>query len=58
MSYKERVLEDDYPVYYGYAYVADGTPISSPIQGTVKELKTRYKITELKSCDLVGRGLM
>ena len=47
-EYKERVLEDDYPVYYGYAYVVDSRPISSDVQGTVRDLKR----------DLVGRVLM
>lgn len=54
----ERILEDDYPVYPSYAYVCDGKVRSSPIQGTVKTLKREFKCTEIKNCDLAGRGLM
>jgi len=35
----ERVLEDDYSVFYDYLYVADGKVIISDIQGTVRDLK-------------------
>jgi hypothetical protein len=55
---EERVLEDDYPVYPGYAYVADGKPISSPIEGNVAALKRALNAKEIKSCDIVGRELV
>lgn len=32
-------LNDDYPVYYDYMYMADDTPVRSDIQGTVRDLK-------------------
>lgn len=54
----EPVLTDDYPVYAGYAYVVDGQPLSSPIQGTVKRLKVVMKATEIRRCDLAGRNLL
>jgi len=57
MNYEERELPDDYPVYAGYAYVADGKPIASPIAGTVGQLKKEIGATEIKSCDIFGRGL-
>jgi hypothetical protein len=51
----ERILPDDYPVYPGYVYVADGNPISSPIEGTVRGLKRAIGAKEIRRCDLVGR---
>ena len=53
----EPILADDYPVYCGYAYVVDGKPISSDIEGTVARLKAYYKAKEVRRCDLGGRGL-
>lgn len=52
---KERVLEDDYPVYAGYLYVADGEPFMSEIEGTVLHLKHRLKAKEIRSCDMIAR---
>jgi len=58
-NYKERILPDDYPIYAGYIYVADGKPIVSDWHDiTAREFKARENITELKSCDLAGRGLL
>jgi hypothetical protein len=54
---REKVLDDSYPVYAGYAYVADGKVIVSDVSGTVKLLKNDTGTTEIKSCDLVGRNL-
>jgi hypothetical protein len=55
---RETILPDDYPVYAGYAYVADGKVIVSDVSGTVKLLKNDTGATEIKSCDLVGRNLL
>jgi hypothetical protein len=55
---REHVLEDSYPVHAGYAYVADGKPITSPISGTVLQLKRFLDVIEIKNCDLVGRDLL
>lgn len=52
----EPVLEDDYPVYYGYAYIVDGKPISSDTQGTVLDLKLHTGGKEVRRCDIAGRG--
>lgn len=52
----ERVLEDNYPVYWDYAYVADGKVVKSDIQGTVGDLKRHLNAIEIKNCDLSGRG--
>lgn len=56
---REPILEDDYPIYGGYFYVADGKPITSNWHGiTAKEFKLRENIKELRRCDAVGRGLL
>lgn len=58
----ERVLEDNFPVYWDYLYVVDGKVIRSDIQGTVKDLKHDLRknfsieATEVKSCDMEGRS--
>lgn len=53
----EPILPDDYPIYAGYLYVADGKVISSPLHDvTARELKAREGITELRRCDMSGRG--
>jgi hypothetical protein len=54
----EIVLSNDYPVYAGHVYVADGKPIVSDVFGTVADLKRDTKAQEIKSCDLSGRGLL
>ena len=51
----EEVLPDDYPVFAGYAYVADGKVISSDIQGTVAKLKGYLNASEIRRCDIFGR---
>jgi hypothetical protein len=53
----ERVLDDEYPVYAGYLYVADGSPISSDVQGTVRDLKRATGAQEIKNCDISFRKL-
>ena len=54
----EPILADDYPVYPGYAYVADGKPVASPIEGTVARLKHALNASEIRRCDIVGRELL
>jgi len=55
----EPVLPDDYPIYAGYVYVADGVPVVSDWHGiNAREFKMREGITELRRCDLSGRGLL
>jgi hypothetical protein len=54
----ENVLKDDYPVHYGYSYVADGKVIQSDIQGTVSTLKRYLKCEEIRNCDIFGRKLL
>ena len=51
----EEVLPDDYPVYYGYAYVADGEPIISLIKGTVCRLKKSQGYQEVRRCNIYAR---
>lgn len=51
----ERVLPDDYPVYAGYLYVADGNVIESDIEGTVKRLKACLSAAVITNCDIYGR---
>ena len=55
--YKERILEDDYPVYGDYWYVVDGKPVRSDFFGTVLDLKRVTGAKEVYSCDAVGRDL-
>lgn len=50
----ERILEDDYPVYFGYVYIMDGIVQSSPIQGTVGSLKVAMKVKQVMNCDIFG----
>ncbi len=54
----EPVLDDDYLVYFGYLYVADGRVIESDIKGTVARLKVHLGATEIKRCDIVGRQVL
>jgi len=53
----EPILADDYPVYCGYAYVADGDPIVSDIEGDVRSLKACIGAKEIRRCDISGRQL-
>ena len=59
----ETVLEDDYPVYPGYAYVAvggvfpaDGEVVASHIKGTALQLKSKLGADVLRRCELVKRA--
>lgn len=54
----ETVLDDDYPVHSGYIYVLDGTPTTSDIFGTVRDLKRDKGVTEVRRCSLVKRGFI
>lgn len=58
---EEKMLADDYPVYWDYLYVADGKVVRSDIKGTVADLRRDLEgrgITakEITSCDIVTRG--
>jgi hypothetical protein len=56
---KERVLPDDYPMYYGYYYLADNQVIQcNKFDFDVGRWKTTFKVKEIKSCDAAGRGLL
>ena len=52
----EPILEDDYPVYASYFYIADGKPIMSDIEGTVARLKQDIGAKEIRRCDFITRG--
>jgi hypothetical protein len=54
----EIVLDDDYPVYADYLYVADGKVIKSPLFGLVKDLKKRLGVKEVRNCDMFKRRLL
>lgn len=54
----EPILPDDYPVYCGYLYVADGKVISSDIQATAGRLKAYLKAGEIRRCDMFGRSAL
>lgn len=51
----ETVLADDYPVYFGYCYVADGEVVVSDIEGTALDLKRRIGALEIRRCAIVKR---
>ena len=58
----ETVLEDEYPVYAGYIYVAvggewpeDGQPVESPLEGDVRRLKADIGAREIRRCELIRR---
>lgn len=51
----EPILEDDYPVYPGYLYVADGRVVQAEQLGTVANLKKAKNAAEIRRCDIVGR---
>lgn len=53
----EKVLDDDYPVYWDYLYVADGKVIVSEFRGTVRKLKQHTGAKEIRNCNMVGRNL-
>lgn len=58
---EEPVLEDDYPVFYGYYYMVDGRIETSDVQGNVKRLKQDIisqgrTAVEVRRCDMIGRG--
>ena len=57
----EQVLDDDYPVYYGYWYVVDGVPTQCELSGghaTVFELRIALNAREVRRCDLRARGML
>lgn len=52
----EPVLEDDYPVYGDYLYVADGEVYRSGWHGITIGLLKRYEgFKEVRRCDIYGR---
>lgn len=57
----ERVLEDDYPVHFGYWYVVDGEPVQCELCGeyaTALDLRTSLQASEIRHCDLRARGML
>lgn len=54
---KERVLEDDYPIYADYFYMVDGKVYRSDFHGiTASDLKRRLGASKITNCDIFGRG--
>jgi len=60
MAYEERELEDDYPIFPNYLYVADGVPINAPVSSrtTAAHLKRLIGCKVLTKCNIVERGLI
>ena len=55
----ETPLEDDYPVYGGYWYLADGVPRQCSFNfAFVRDLKRIWEVAEIRNCDLKARGMM
>jgi len=56
---KEPELPEDYPIYGGYAYVADGKVVISDWHDiTAREFKAREGIKVLCRCDMAGREML
>lgn len=61
----ERILEDNYPVYWDYLYVIDddgGYVIQSEVQGNILQLKRNlrslgFKALNIHSCNIKGRKI-
>jgi hypothetical protein len=53
----ENVLPDDYPVYFGYLYVADCKVISSDVEADVARLKRYLDCKEVRRCNMAARNL-
>lgn len=54
----EPILADNYPVYGGYTYVADGKPVVCPLgRAKVADLKKELGAKEIRRCDIVGRNI-
>jgi hypothetical protein len=52
----EPVLDDDYPIYADYLYVADGKVIRSDWHGiTARQLRVHLGASEIRRCDIAGR---
>jgi hypothetical protein len=60
-SFKERILDDDYPVYGDYLYVITRGDVSkvirSDVHGTVKDLKRDMNADAVRNCDVKSRNL-
>jgi len=55
-EFDERVLENDYPIYGNYLYVADGCVYQSDYHDiTVAELKRREGFKEVRNCNISAR---
>lgn len=52
----ETVLEDDYPIYPGYTYLADGKMIIAMYPCSVAFFKNRENVKEVRRCDLAARN--
>jgi len=53
----EHELPDDYPVHYGYLYVADNRVIQSNITGIILDLKRIGNYSVITNCDIDARDL-
>lgn len=52
----ETILEDDYPVYPDFVYIADMKFVKCPIHGRVQNWKREFGIKEIRRCDMFGHG--
>lgn len=48
----ETVLEDEYPVFADYVYIADMTFVRSDVTGTVRDLKRDLEAKEIRRCEM------
>jgi hypothetical protein len=54
----EDILEDDYPIYFGYIYIFDGEILGSKVTCTVGDFKEMSGIKEIRRCEIVKRKLI
>jgi hypothetical protein len=53
----EPILDDNYPVFCTYWYLADGEPKRSPLEGNVRDLKREWQAAEIRRCAAIARNL-
>jgi len=55
----EEVYPNDYPVYPGFLYVADGELRQwDDVQAKVMDMKIKWKVAEVRRCNMLARGLL
>ena len=53
---EETILDDSYPVYIGFVYIADMKFVRSPLTGSILSLKKELGAKEIRRCELFRHG--